>query len=85
MATKERELELFARGEGCLGRAAMDEPVFTLRAKDPAAALVVRIWCQIAQGQSLHEPDKITDAYELARQMDTWRNAHFESHRWTNG
>jgi hypothetical protein len=85
MAIKEKEIELLRRGEGCLGRAAMDEPVFILRAKDPAATLVVRIWCQIAHGQGLHEPDKITDAFALAQQMDDWRKAHFEPWRWTNG
>jgi hypothetical protein len=84
MATKEREIELLRRGEGCLGRAAMDEPVFILRAKDSAAAVVVRIWCQIAQGQGLHEPDKITDAMELAAQMEAWRKAHYEPRRWSN-
>jgi hypothetical protein len=85
MATKQSELELLRRGEGCLGRAALDEPIFILRAKDPAAALVVRIWCQIAEGQGLHEHSKITEAMELAVQMEAWRNAHFEPHRWTTG
>ena len=34
MATKAEVLEALRAGYGCLGRAALDEPVFILRAKD---------------------------------------------------
>lgn len=35
----------------CHKNAADDEPIFTLRAKDPLAAEVVRIWAALRQGQ----------------------------------
>jgi hypothetical protein len=84
MAIKRVELELMANGEGCLGKAADDELLFVLRAKDPAAAMVVRIWSQIAASQAMHEPEKLAEAFELATQMDAWRKAHIEPWRWSN-
>ena len=44
MLTKKEVLEEAARGEGCLGKAADDEVVFVLRAKDKLAPLLVRHW-----------------------------------------
>lgn len=56
----------------CLNKAADDEPVFVLRAKDPIAALVVRYWAHLAD--DVHELEKRKEARELANQMDVWRN-----------
>jgi hypothetical protein len=84
MAIKRVELELMAKGEGCLGKAADDEPLLILRAKDPAAAMAVRIWYQIAASQEMHEPEKFAEAFELATQMDGWRKAQIEPWRWSN-
>lgn len=61
----------------CLNRAASDEPIFTLRAKDPFAAQAVRHWATMAAGR--HEPAKIDDALALALEMDQWRNARFDA------
>ena len=55
----------------CLNKAAPDEPVFVLRAKDPIAAQVVRLWAAMAH--ELHEPPKLNEAMALAEQMDKWR------------
>jgi hypothetical protein len=73
MAIKAEELALMAEGKGCLGKAADDEPLFILRAKDPAAAFIVRVWCQLAWQAELHEPEKIEDAKVLADRMEAWR------------
>lgn len=56
----------------CLNKAAADEPVFVLRAKDVLAPQTIRLWAMMAEG--LHEPEKIADALKLADQMDRWRN-----------
>jgi hypothetical protein len=82
MATKDEELALLAEGKGCLGRAAGDEPIFVLRAKDPAAATIVRMWAQLALSFAMHEPEKIQGAIELADRMVAWRSAHFAPYRW---
>jgi hypothetical protein len=73
MAIKSVELAALARGEGCLGEAADDEPLFVLRADDPCAPSVVRVWCDLAQRLALHEPDKIAEARRLAAQMEDWQ------------
>jgi hypothetical protein len=73
MAIKAEELALMAEGKGCLGKAADDEPLFILRAKDPAAAFIVRVWCQLAWQAELHEPRKIEEANGLANRMEAWR------------
>lgn len=55
----------------CLNKAAPDEPVFVLRAKDPLAAQTVRHWATMAQGE--HEDHKREEAVKLADEMDQWR------------
>lgn len=57
----------------CLNKAAPDEPVFVLRAKDPFAAQAVRLWAAMAEGT--HEPDKVHEALKLAETMEEWREA----------
>lgn len=61
--------------ESCLNRAAHDEPVFVLRAKDPIAAMAIRHWATMAHG--IHEAEKISEAIHLADDMDTWRSHNF--------
>lgn len=65
-----KSLELSDPGS-CLNKAAPDEPVFVLRAKDLKAAQAVRLWAAMAVG--CHEDDKISEALALADQMDEWR------------
>lgn len=64
----------------CLSRAAADEPLFVLRANDPAAALVVRFWAaeyrirKKASGTfDERARGKWLEALQLADQMDVWR------------
>lgn len=60
----------------CLNKAAYDEPVFVLRAKDPLAPQTVLLWAEMAAG-GLHEPAKINEAIALANQMEAWRKQNF--------
>lgn len=55
----------------CLNKAAADEPIFVLRAKDALAAMAVRHWATMAEGT--HESDKLEEARQLADKMDEWR------------
>lgn len=57
--------------KSCFNKAAPEEPVFVLRAKDAVAAQTVRHWATMAVG--VHEPKKIESALQLADAMDTWR------------
>lgn len=66
-----KSLELCDPGS-CLNKAAPDEPVFVLRAKDPRAAQAVRLWAAMSAGR--HEDSKINEALALADQMDEWRD-----------
>lgn len=54
----------------CLNKAAPEEPIFVLRAKDPLAAQTVRLWAAMASG--VHEIDKIGEAKALADDMEAW-------------
>lgn len=58
----------------CLNKAAADEPVFVLRAKDVLAAQTVRLWATMAQDK--HEGSKIAEALSLANEMEAWRLKH---------
>ena len=68
-----KKMEL-ATPTSCLNKAAADEPVFVLRAKDALAAMTVRHWATMAEGQ--HEEAKLEEARNLADQMDKWRKAN---------
>lgn len=57
--------------KSCLNKAADDEPVFVLRAKDRLEPLAVRLWAVLAEG--VHENWKVKGANELAAQMESWR------------
>lgn len=75
MATKHEELDKATRGEGCLGKAKSDEPIFILRAQDNLAAQTVREWAKRAALRGCPD-EKVTEAMELASKMDDWRLAN---------
>jgi hypothetical protein len=82
------ELDIKAEGPdgvGCLANAELDEPLFILRAKDPLAPMMVRIWAQVSHNSALHEAEKIEEALELAKQMETWRSARLPPIIWRQG
>jgi hypothetical protein len=72
--TKAEELR---NPHGCLNKAAPDEPVFVLRAKDPIAAQVVRLWAAMAEND--HSADKCIGALAIADQMDRWRDENMRA------
>lgn len=69
-----KQLEL-STPTSCLNKAAPDEPVFVLRAKDPLAPITVRHWATMSEGK--HEPAKLAEARNLASEMEDWRNKNF--------
>ena len=79
MATKAEVLEALQNDCGCLGRAALDEPVFILRAQDMLAPRVVVWWAHLAD-QAGYSDDKVRGALAVAKEMAVWR-AIQEPHR----
>ncbi len=72
MSTKQENL---TDPNSCLGKAADDEPIFVLRARDPIAAHIVREWAKLAETYDLHESEKISRARDVADAMGVWRAA----------
>lgn len=70
MGTKSEELARAARGEGCLGKAADDEPLFVLRAQDASAPSIVRQW--VSWNVGTLAPEKREEALALAARMEAW-------------
>jgi len=64
------------RGEGCLGKAADDEPVFVLRGQDKLAAQLVWDWAQRAREVGCPE-QKVKEAEDLAVAMGKWSPSKF--------
>lgn len=72
--TKKETIE----GPSCLTRAADDELVFVLRAKDPIAGAVIQYWAHLAQATATHEKEKIERAWQEATEFNEWRkNKYF--------
>jgi len=59
--------------ESTWNRAAQEEPLFVIRAKDKLSASMVRQWAEAAAMTGAHEPEKIQEARELAEIMESWR------------
>jgi ethanolamine utilization protein EutP (predicted NTPase) len=56
----------------CVVLSASDEPIFTLRAKDPCSIAGLRAW--IAEAERTHRHmDKLMDARAALREFETWR------------
>ena len=57
----------------CYEKAEPDEPVFVLLARDPRAALLVRLWAELAltDGQP---SEKVDEAFNCATNMEAWRS-----------
>ena len=70
MSTKAQEMK-----DGCFAKAADDEPLFVLRAKDRTAPATVRDWAQRAK--NIGAPaEKVSEAMECARLMEAWQQAN---------
>lgn len=77
--TKQEELEANARGEGCLGRSQLDEPVFILCGRDPDAGAAVRKWADDREMRvsragllDMRQREKIAEARRHALTMDAY-------------
>lgn len=75
---KRDELE---QPNSCINKAANDEPVFVLRAKDPLAASAVEYWAKNAEATGFHDPAKCAEARHLASSMREWRDLHVSRDR----
>lgn len=69
-----KKLEL-STPTSCLNKAAPDEPIFVLRAKDPLAAITIQHWITMATG--IHESPKLDEAHELSMKMLDWRKQNY--------
>lgn len=62
----------------CYTKAAPDEPIFILRAKDPIAPIMVQMWARLTEyfakehKQSVDDV-KLIEAFNCAEQMRIWR------------
>ena len=67
----------------CHAAAGPDEPIFTLRAKDPLAGMLVRRWAYLFQARKKAKDDygpdaqrKYMEAHDVADAMDRWHREH---------
>lgn len=56
----------------CLNRANPEEPIFVLRANDPSAPQIVRLWAEA--NVNVQSEDKRGEAYQVANDMEEWHN-----------
>lgn len=75
MATKAVELARANRGEGCLGKARHDEPVFTLRAQDVTSPEVIEFWIRKVAEKGGAGP-KLAQAQADAEAFRAWQAEH---------
>jgi hypothetical protein len=68
---KRETLEAALRGEGCLGKAADDEPVFVLRAQDCLSDEIVEKWALRARAMGVNT-NKVNGAMADAEEMRGW-------------
>jgi hypothetical protein len=68
-----RKRDELANPDSTWNRAAEEEPLFVIRAKDKLSASMVRQWAEAAAMTGAHEPEKIQEARQLAEIMETWR------------
>ena len=70
--TKREVLEAAAKGEGCLGRSADDEPVFVLVARGMLATEAIGEWVERAQFNHVNHK-KILAALDDISAMVAWQ------------
>jgi len=58
--------------EGCLSKIPDDEPIFVLRARDPVAPTIVRMWSMVAALMGVPAV-KTTEARNFAYHMEEWQ------------
>jgi hypothetical protein len=75
MWTKKDAMEAAARGEGCLGKAADDEPVFILRGKDAMMAITIEAWAAYVDGVG-GRGTKSIEARKFAEEIREWQSVN---------
>ena len=68
MATK-------TQGCSCYDKAAPDEPIFVLRAKDVLAPEVIQVWAHLAEERGVKK-EKVAEARLVAIDMAQWAKMH---------
>lgn len=58
-------------GDSCYDKAALDEPIFVLRANDRLAPMIVRFWARIADMMGVNRA-KVQKAEVCAMKMEEW-------------
>ena len=74
MGTKLSEL---TDPQSCFNKAGENEPIFVIRGNDILGAHIVEEWANLAASLKVHEPEKISEAMQLAQSMRDWRNIPF--------
>jgi hypothetical protein len=73
MGLAKAEREMAARGEGCLGKAKDDEPVFILRAQDKTMSAALHVWIDIVGSYRGADHPKVVEAKELLDKVHKWQ------------
>lgn len=76
MQTKKQVLEAAARGEGCLGRAADDEPVFIVRGQDVTMPNTLEDWANRVERLNNGNNEKTLQARRDAMDVLRWQSTH---------
>jgi hypothetical protein len=76
MATKKETLEAALRGEGCLGKAKDDEPVFVLVGDDALAAGTIGFWATRLTNLKGGNYAKVLQANQDIQQFQLWASKH---------
>lgn len=71
---KKETIEAASHGEGSLGKAADDEPVFVLRAQDICAPGTIEDWCNRVELMTKRATDKTQGARVHAAEMRDWQS-----------
>ena len=78
MWTKRDVLEAAARGEGCLGKAADDEPIFVVRGQDLLFGETVEEWAAKLRARSpVRGAAKAAEADVFASETREWQKTHY--------
>lgn len=75
MAKASIERQLVDKGEGCLGKADDDEPVWIMRAQDLLFLPTLTRWIQRAENLNVN-PDKLREAHKTYMDAADWQDKH---------
>jgi hypothetical protein len=78
--TKKEVLEALARGEGCLGKAKDDEPLFILRGQDLIAPPTIEFWATetMQRSRTSDSMNKAQAALREASEIRHWQAMHHD-------